>query len=61
MADLLDIDDPNDLNIDGSTQFSFPFVTIEDVLILNENTILVANDNNYPFSVGRGPDIDNYC
>ncbi|WP_413168337.1 calcium-binding protein [Capilliphycus salinus ALCB114379] len=29
------------------------------MLVLDENTILVANDNNYPFSVGRGPDIDN--
>jgi glycerophosphoryl diester phosphodiesterase len=34
-------------------------VTIEDVLVLDERTILVANDNNYPFSVGRPPDIDN--
>ncbi|NEZ61487.1 glycerophosphodiester phosphodiesterase [Leptolyngbyaceae cyanobacterium CCMR0082] len=62
VADLLDIDDPNDLNGDGSTTFSFPFVTIEDVLVLDENTILVANDNNYPFSIGRdfsGTEIDN--
>jgi hypothetical protein len=29
------------------------------VLVLDADTILVANDNNYPFSVGRGPDIDN--
>ncbi|MDV3349331.1 glycerophosphodiester phosphodiesterase family protein [Leptothoe sp. LEGE 181152] len=62
VADLLDIADPNDLNGDGSTTFSFPFVTIEDVLVLDENTILVANDNNYPFSIGRdfsGTEIDN--
>ncbi|MDY7004405.1 MAG: glycerophosphodiester phosphodiesterase family protein [Cyanobacteriota bacterium] len=59
VVDLLDIDDPNDLNDDGSTDFDFPFVTIEDVLVIDENTILVANDNNYPFSIGRGPDIDN--
>ncbi|EKU98974.1 glycerophosphoryl diester phosphodiesterase [Leptolyngbya sp. PCC 7375] len=62
VADLLDIDDPNDLNGDGSTTFSFPFITIEDVLVLDENTILVANDNNYPFSIGRdfsGTEIDN--
>ncbi len=56
---MLDIDDPNDLNRDGSTTFDFPFVTIEDVLVIDEDTILVANDNNYPFSIGRGPDIDN--
>ncbi|MBD2607018.1 esterase-like activity of phytase family protein [Scytonema hofmannii FACHB-248] len=59
VADLLNIQDPNDLNQDGSTTFRFPFQTIEDVLVLDENTILVANDNNYPFSVGRPPGIDN--
>ncbi len=59
IVDLLQIQDPNDLNGDGETSFDFPFVTIEDVLVLDENTILVANDNNYPFSIGRGPDIDN--
>ncbi len=59
LVDLLNIADPDDLNGDGETTFTFPFVTIEDVLVLDETTILVANDNNYPFSVGRGPDIDN--
>jgi glycerophosphoryl diester phosphodiesterase len=59
VVDLLNISDPNDLNDDGNTTFDFPFVTIEDVLVLDQDTILVANDNNYPFSIGRGPDIDN--
>ncbi|MDJ0844635.1 MAG: alkaline phosphatase [Crocosphaera sp.] len=59
LVDLLNIADPDDLNNDGETIFSFPFVTIEDVLVLDEQTLLVANDNNYPFSIGRGPDIDN--
>ncbi|MCL6435461.1 MAG: esterase-like activity of phytase family protein [Leptolyngbyaceae cyanobacterium HOT.MB2.61] len=59
IADLLNIQDPNDLNRDGSTTFNFPFETIEDVLVIDANTILVANDNNYPFSVGRPPAIDN--
>ncbi|WP_421656302.1 glycerophosphodiester phosphodiesterase family protein [Leptothermofonsia sp. ETS-13] len=59
IADLLNIQDPNDLNGDGSTTFNFPFETIEDVLVIDANTILVANDNNYPFSVGRPPAIDN--
>lgn len=59
IVDLLDIRDPNDLNGDGDTTFTFPFVTIEDVLVLDDDEILVANDNNYPFSLGRGPDIDN--
>jgi glycerophosphoryl diester phosphodiesterase len=59
IADLLNIQDPNDLNQDGKTTFDFPFVTIEDVLVVDENTILVANDNNYPGSIGRPPAIDN--
>jgi glycerophosphoryl diester phosphodiesterase len=53
VVDLLNIKDPNDLNGDGKTTFVFPFQTIESVLVLDKNTILVANDNNYPFSVGR--------
>lgn len=58
VADLLQIFDPN--NLAPSTQegvFSFPFVTIEDVLVLAANTILVANDNNYPGTGGRGEDL----
>ena len=59
VADLLNIQDPNDLNRDGSNKFNFPFQTIEDVLVLDSKTLLVANDNNYPFSIGRPPAIDN--
>ncbi|MBD2258296.1 glycerophosphodiester phosphodiesterase family protein [Pseudanabaena sp. FACHB-2040] len=59
LVDLLNIPDPNDLNGDGSTTYQMPFVTIENLLVIDENTILVANDNNYPFSVGRPPEIDN--
>ena len=59
VVDLLNIDDPNDLNGDGETTYDMPFVTIEDVVVIDEDTILVANDNNYPFSQGREGDIDN--
>ncbi len=60
VVDLLSIGDPADLNRDGDTTFDFPFVTIEDVLVLDKDTILVANDNNYPFSQGRDSvEIDN--
>jgi glycerophosphoryl diester phosphodiesterase len=62
VVDLLNLADPDDLNGDGETTFSFPFVTIEDVLVIDAETILVANDNNYPFSIGRdftGEEIDN--
>lgn len=58
IADLLDIRDPHDLDGDGRTVFSFPFVTIENLLVTGHDTILVANDNNYPFSAGRATGID---
>ena len=35
--------------------FRFPFTTIEDVVILDDRTIGVLNDNNFPFSSGRTP------
>lgn len=38
--------------------FSFPFVTIESVYPVDAQTLLVVNDNNYPFSSGRRPGID---
>ena len=41
-----------DLNGDGSTTFTFPFVTVESALIMDANTLLVANDNNYPSTGG---------
>lgn len=50
IADLMNIADPNDLNADGNTLFTFPFVTIESVLVLDAQTLLVVNDNNYPGS-----------
>jgi hypothetical protein len=59
LIDLLNIADPNDLNGDKSTLFTFPFVTIEDVLIVDPTTLLVINDNNYPGGHGRGFGPDN--
>jgi glycerophosphoryl diester phosphodiesterase len=59
LANLMAIDDPDDLNQDGKQTYSMPFVTIENVLVLDGNKVLVANDNNYPFSKGRPPAIDN--
>jgi hypothetical protein len=55
----MSIADPNDLNGDGSTAFTFPFTTIESVLILDAHTLLVANDNNYPGTGGRNLGSDN--
>jgi hypothetical protein len=53
VADLMNIADPDDLNRDGSTTFTFPFVTIEAVLRVDRRTLLIVNDNNFPGSSGR--------
>jgi hypothetical protein len=55
VVDLMNIYDPRDVADDGRTNtvFTFPFVTIEDVLVLDNNRLLVINDNNYPGSSGR--------
>ena len=57
LVDLLNIPDPNGVGGNGTTNgvFTFPFVTIEDVLPIDARTLLVINDNNYPGSVGRTP------
>lgn len=58
VADLMNISDANKLSsstVNGV--FTFPFVTIEDVVVLNSNTVLVANDNNYDGKGGRGADV----
>jgi len=52
VADLLNIDDPDDLGGFGPT-FRFPFQTIESVMPLDNWRLAVLNDNNYPFSAGR--------
>lgn len=54
VADLMNIADPRHL---GGTAdvFTFPFTTIEDVVILDDRTLGVLNDNNFPFSSGRTP------
>lgn len=54
VVDLMNVDDPHDLNRDGDTTFRFPFITIEDVLVVDRQTLLVINDNNYPGGGGRG-------
>ena len=59
LVDLMNIADPSDLNGDGSTVFTFPYVTIEDVLILDSQTLLVVNDNNFPGGGGRNLLSDN--
>jgi hypothetical protein len=56
-VDLLNVADPKGVakvgTVDG--RFTFPFVTIENVDVVDERHIVVANDNNLPFSSGRSP------
>jgi hypothetical protein len=59
LVDLMAIADPDDLNGDGLTTFTFPFVTIESVLLIDAQTLLVINDNNYPGTGGRNSGSDN--
>jgi hypothetical protein len=59
VIDLMNIADPNDLNGDGKTTFTFPYVTIESVLIVDANTVLIINDNNFPYGGGRALASDN--
>jgi hypothetical protein len=61
IADLLHIN-PGGVPLDAKPgdvglgdEFAFPFQTIEDVLPLGRNRLLVLNDNNFPFSNGRNP------
>ncbi|MBP2311592.1 esterase-like activity of phytase family protein [Azospirillum soli] len=53
--DLLDINDPKGIARIGGDKgkFTFPFVTIEDVDVVDAEHIVVANDNNLPYSTGR--------
>ena len=55
--DLMRIADPNKkarkpLN---DTVLTFPFMTIEDVDVVDDRHIVVGNDNNLPFSSSREP------
>jgi hypothetical protein len=52
LADLMAVPDPAKIGGDGDF-FRFPFNTIESVHVVSPDTILTANDNNYPFSNAR--------
>ena len=58
--DLMDIKDPDGKNRQDTVAkrdlkgiMTFPFFTIEDVMRVDDTHILVANDNNLPYSSGR--------
>lgn len=59
LVDLLDIDDPNDIGgpLAGlaADKFDFPLQSVESVTLVDEYTLLVGLDNNYPGGNGRLP------
>lgn len=52
LVDLMAVPDRDDTGRDGAF-FRFPYVTIESVTPLDDHTLALVNDNNYPFSHGR--------
>lgn len=56
VADLLRIADPEGLAASGSV-FTFPFITTEAVWPLDRQTLVLANDNNFPATGGREPGV----
>ncbi|WP_026783720.1 esterase-like activity of phytase family protein [Pleomorphomonas koreensis] len=56
--DLLDIADPQSKAKQGTVNgvYTMPFVTIENVDVVDATHIIVGNDNNLPFSAGRALD-----
>ena len=53
LVDLMAVADPHDLDRDGRTVYDMPYVTIENVLVLDDHTLVVVNDNNFPYGGGR--------
>lgn len=60
VLDLLDIPDPDGISLPArpdefgvGNPFSFPLQSVESLALLSGDRILIANDNNYPFSDGR--------
>lgn len=60
LVDLLDLSDPAGISLPAEPgdrglgqDFSFPLRSVESILPLSRGRLVVANDNNYPFDVGR--------
>jgi glycerophosphoryl diester phosphodiesterase len=60
VLDLLSIRDPNGVSLPArpgefgiGDPFSFPLQSVEGLEVLGDRRLLIANDNNYPFSDGR--------
>lgn len=53
IVDLLAIPDRHDIGGSGTGTFTFPFETTEAMVVIDDSTIGIINDNNYPFGLGR--------
>jgi hypothetical protein len=67
VLDMLNIGDPALISLPGRTgdvglgsTFSLPYETIEALLPLDDERVLILNDNNYPFSAGRNAGLPDY-
>lgn len=64
LVDLMDLANPRHLGgpAAATDPFTLPYVTIEDVELVDADTIAVLNDNNYPGTGGRGAakDVNEY-
>jgi glycerophosphoryl diester phosphodiesterase len=58
LADLMNINDPQYIGSNAGN-FTFPFATIESVLMVEPDTLLIANDNNFNSRGARGQGIAN--
>ncbi len=56
--DLMKIEDPAEKKKAGNVEglYDMPFVTIENVDVVDATHIIIGNDNNLPFSAGRAVD-----
>lgn len=56
--DLMNIEDPDEKKKAGNVEgvYDMPFVTIENVDVVDATHIIIGNDNNLPFSAGRAVD-----
>lgn len=61
VVDLLRIADPTGISAGGGwgtgSRFSFGFQSVETIVPLSRNRLLVANDNNYPGNAARRPGV----
>ena len=61
VCDLLNVDDSAGLTrgergaVGLGHRYSFPYVTPECLAVVDDSTLIVVNDNNYPMSAGRRP------